>query len=422
MTTLAVSGWTSERRTMNGRWTPKMAMRMFCTSIALGLVSSLAAACGSSDGSVPDEGENFQILAVLGTSGLAAQPAAAQLAGVNAAIATINENGGITGRTAELKVVDDQSDPSRAVSLLTAELASAPPDLLFTGSSSAESVAVLPLATRRKVPFVNTNQASDLGNPAIAPYSFSTVATTSAQGTFMADEMKSKGFANIGLLIPNNAVGDASQAAYDSAFKEAGLGLVTERYEAGDIDMSAPISRLDSNEVDAVVFWSAGQASAYILASREKVGLTDVPFYGDAAVSTSDVASVITANQAKNVQFNAYGVSVRGVESEWLPGKKALVEELTAMDVEYTTSLLPYALAYDAVIVAANAFEAMDGQAGDPDAWRKAVEDDPEQKFASAMSDGYGYTAESHFRADFGGYQLVPADASLTDGQYEVSK
>ena len=115
------------------------------------------------------------------------------------------------------------------------------------------SVAVLPLAMRNKLPFVNGNQANELGDAQNAPYSFSTVAEPSAQGHFMAEQMKSEGFDTIGLLIPNNAVGDANEASYGAAFEEAGLVMEVERFEIEDIDMAAPISRLDDKDVDAVI-------------------------------------------------------------------------------------------------------------------------------------------------------------------------
>ncbi|GAA1002881.1 hypothetical protein Aple_001890 [Acrocarpospora pleiomorpha] len=402
--------------------TPKHTFRRrpFAVIASLLITVLTVAACGADgESGSPSATEPIRILALLATSGLAAPAGAPLLAGVNAAADVVNANGGVNGRKVEVKTLNTQSDPTRAVSLFQSEVASSKPDLVFAGTSSSEIVALAAATTAAKVPVVCPNQASAAGDAAQNPYIFSGAGASDVQSRFFAKQFKDAGYTDAGLLLPNSAVGEAQEAPYAKAFKDLGLNLRIEKYGAADLDMSAPLTRLRDAGSQAVVFFSVGPAGGYIIKSRAKIGF-DVPFYGDSAVATGNISGLFTAEEAEGVVLNAYQVSVAQTEAETLPGKKKLVATLAEEKITYTTPLLTYALSYDTVLAAMNAFITAGGKTDDPDGWRAAMENNPTAPFEPAMSSKFDWTKDSHFRGDPGPYVLIPANTPLVNGQYDV--
>lgn len=387
-------------------------------SASLSLMLVLTGCGGSGPAAEPDAGD-FYVLALLGTSGLVAPSAAPLLEGAKAAVAVINEAGGIKGEKVTLKVVDTQSDPSRAVSKLQAEIATRRPDLIYAGSSSAEVVALLPAVTRERIPLVTNTVADEVGDGRSFPYVFSSLAGRKTQAQFFVDLLADKGHRKVGVFAPNNAFGTSNAEGYVAAFKEAGLEVHSELFEQEDLDMSSPLARLRGRGVEAVVFLSTGPAGGYVIKSRAKIGM-DVPFYGDTAVATANVFSLITPEEAAGVELNTWAVNLDLPEAEQTEGKRKLVAALAAANYTYTTALGTNAMAYDAIMLAANAFERIDG--GDADAWKQAMIAGDGDKFAISIStENARYTEDDHFRKDMGGYTLLPAATPLENGIFQFA-
>ncbi|WP_214104132.1 ABC transporter substrate-binding protein [Acrocarpospora catenulata] len=393
--------------------------RPFAAVASLLITVLTVAACGADgEGGAQSETEPIRILALLATSGISAPSGEPLLAGVKAAADVVNANGGVNGRKVEVKTLNTQSDPTRAVSLFQGEVAASKPDLVFAGTSSSELVALAAATTAAKVPVICPNQAAAAGDAATNPYIFSGAGASVVQSQYFAKLFKDKGYTNAGLLVPNSAVGEAQEAPYAKAFQDLGLTLRIEKYGAADLDMSAPLTRLRDAGTQAVVFFSVGPAGGYIIKSRAKIGF-DAPFYGDSAVATGNISGLFTAEEAEGVVLNAYQVSVAQTDAEMLPGKKKLIATLAEENVTYTTPLLTYALSYDTVLASMNAFIAV-GKTDDPDGWRAAMENNPTTPFDPAMSSKFDWTKDSHFRGDPGPYVLIPASTQLVNGQYDV--
>ncbi|MCW2757260.1 MAG: branched-chain amino acid transporter substrate-binding protein, partial [Nocardioidaceae bacterium] len=119
--------------------------------MGLAAVSALAlSACGS-NASSGSSGGSYRILYVAGQTGVLSPTAIAIGRGIKAHVDAINAEGGLDGKKIVLQTKDDQSDPTRGVTLVQEQLnGDNPPDLVIPGVSSNEALAVAPLLARSK--------------------------------------------------------------------------------------------------------------------------------------------------------------------------------------------------------------------------------------------------------------------------------
>jgi ABC-type branched-subunit amino acid transport system substrate-binding protein len=377
---------------------------------------SSAAGSGSSagGGSSASPDKPFQIYAVAGETGAAAPVTPALLAGLKAAISTINAKGGILGRTVELTVANDQSDPTQAVSLVQAELAGGnKPDFVFGGTSSAEILAVSGVTNAAKIVTLAVGSSSVLGNAVKFPYTFSVDPTALAQAQSTVQYLKSKGYKNIGVIASDDATGNSYAAAYATAIEQAGLKVVdAESYPTTAVDMTPQLERINSKHHDAVVFEGV-EWGAYLLHSREKAGMQNVPFVADAATQSVDYASAVTAAEKQGVVMEVYKMNANNTTT---PGKTALLAALHKQGVNPALPLEVYALSSDMLLSYANAATA--AHSTDPDKVKAELQSgDVPEAFPTALTTKFDWTAALHLTDANGYFEFIPV-TGIVNGQY----
>lgn len=383
------------------------------------MVLALASCAGGDSEGASASGE-IRILAPLGLSGLSAPSAGIVQAGAKAAVEHVNSKGGVDGRKVVIDFVDTQSDPSRAVSVLKQKIAEKRPDIVYSGSSSTDVVAMLPALTQEKLPFVTNTVATDVGIGDANPYSFSSLAGQDLVADYYVKIFADKGINRIGLLYPDVPAGTTAAESYKKVLPDSGIEVVDASYDADALDMSAQLERLKSENVDAVLFWSLGPAGGYILKSRNKIGMT-TPFYGDTAASSANIGSVVTAEEAEGVELAVWNINVKKAGADDTQGSKDLMAQLATDKIEYKGPLSLYALAYDAIVLSLNGV-ANSEDPSDAASWAKAMIAQGDPTFPAAISaEKTGWTADNRFRQDMGPIQLIPASTPLVDGRFNIS-
>jgi branched-chain amino acid transport system substrate-binding protein len=356
-------------------------------------VSSLGACADEAGGE--DDGE-FTILALVAKSGLAAPGGLTTLAGAEAAVDMINEAGGINGQKVTMKVVDTKSDPTHTVSVFTQEIAKDRPDMLWAGSSSAEVVGLLPVATREKIPFMTQTGAPQVGDGKAYPYLFSSIATQAPEYTALAEEMAREGYGKVGLIAPNDVLGTAVLDGLEAELGDRDITVSRELFEPDDLDMSAPLGRLESDGVDAVIFSAASAAAGYVVKSRQKIGMTEVPFYGTTNTAAGNLFTLITPDEGEGVMINTYTMNTDLPDDQRTEGMRDLRARLDEKNFEFVTSIAVNVIGWDAIVLGANGFAEV-GKTGDVEAWRDAMLslDSASSTFPAAASDeAPGWTPE----------------------------
>ena len=362
-----------------------------------------------------DSDKDFVVYASLGLSGASSTFAPSLQEGMNAAVATINDNGGLLGRQMVLEVENNESVATTAVSNLQKRLKKDPaPELIWAGTTSSETLAMLSLTNREKVISLNNGSAPEIGDASKFPHSFSAGVTVAAQAEFLSRKLQEGGYKNVGVLTASGAFGEAQASQYRKTLEAAGLTVATETYEPDAVEMDGPLARLADSNPDVVVFNDFVHPS-YVLKSRIKVGMGDVPFIGDVSTTIKDISGTVTEEEKKGVTLTTYSVQSTDVDR---PGVDALLEQVRKAGHTINGGLYLYALAYDTLLAYANAVEATGTT--DVDKVRAAMEAGDGETYQLAISDKIGWTKELHLGTNAEVFTVIPV-VPMVAGQYKTT-
>lgn len=396
--------------------------RFLAAAVAAGF--GLVVACGGgSTGSTGgsggvDAGNPYKVLAIVADSGAFKPTTDLQLNALYVTADRINASGGILGRKVTVDMVDDAGDPAKAVSLLQQAInGSKKPDAVFAGTTSNETLAMLPILSSAKIFNIGTTSSNKIDDPANYPYTFRPTGPNSKFTAFSADLLKSKGYTKVGLLSSNDAIGQSFIEAYKTAFSRVGISLSSETYAATDLDMTPQLQRLMGSSPQAVVFVAGNQSLApLIMKGRQKLGIS-IPFFGDVGV-TADLYNLAGADAVK-------GSYVMGYKADLVPASGTNAEPMASFikDVKargpINSQLIAATLAYDALKL----IQVGAKQAGsvDPDKLKSALENLKTQPAGTFLTYAQmKFTPTEHFNQggtndDFGVSTIGP----VVDGQYK---
>jgi branched-chain amino acid transport system substrate-binding protein len=331
-----------------------ISMLKFKKLVAAAAVATLTiglAACssgGSSNTNSSGSSQPYQVLFMGGTSGFVATLAQAQLAGYQAGAADINAHGGINGRQIEITSVDTAADATKATSLLTQALSSStPPDLVIPGTTSAETLALLPQLTRSKILGMSESASNSINNPASYPYGFSVSVGQTLPAQALAQYVKSQGYKTVGILAASDETGTAGSTALQTAVQGVGLTANVVSYDAAAVDVSPELEKLRSGNPDVMLYIANGAQIPVILKSRQKIGWT-VPTIADLSTGSNDIWQLADGDPAKGTSAMVYPIQAYVDPSAQTEEFKNFNTELATVGVPpYTSSLSLYGLAWD---------------------------------------------------------------------------
>lgn len=172
----------------------------------------------------------------------------------------INAAGGIHGRKIRVLVEDNGYDPKKAVlatqKLLTQDRVFA----LVCTLGSPTSLASMPLAIERGVPFLFAGAASDSTYTPLHPLKFGLLTPngeqTRAEVKYAFEKLNKRRF---GVLYQDDDNGISFLRAVEAQLKVHGLAPIeAASYKRGDIDFSSQMARLKAGNVDAIMLGTAG--------------------------------------------------------------------------------------------------------------------------------------------------------------------
>ena len=389
----------------------------FLTGICLAAAISMAASACGADSAAESNGEesgDFILYASLGMSGADSAFAPSIKAGLEAAIGEINDNGGLLGREVKLEEDNNESNPTKAVSLLQDRIREGRPDLIWAGTASSESLAMQGLTTREKIMALNNGSAAELGDASTFPYAFSAGVQFSTVAEFLADYIAEQGHQKVGVLTGEDPAGEAAAGLYKNTLESAGLTVVSESYESESVEVDGPLVRLAGENPDLVLFNSTFGPEP-ILKSRVKVGMADVPFLGDTSTTIRSMAETLSDKEKTDVELTTFTVNTTAADN---PGVTNLTESLDEAGVDYSTSLFMYALAYDPILAYANAVESVGST--DVEKVRAAMEAGEGDTYSLSLGDNPGWTETTHLASGEGRFATIPI-VPLESGQFQVA-
>ncbi|QTV79062.1 ABC transporter substrate-binding protein [Microbacterium sp. NIBRBAC000506063] len=330
-----------------------------------------------------DEPIQVVVLGGLGAAGILADNASTSVTAALASVDAINDMGGILGREVQITHLEDNADPTVAVTKLREYIATeGKPALVMNSGPSTIAEATIPILTQNEIINFNIGPTAGSSDPSVSPFTFDLSATVPDYlGSFLA-EVESRGYQDIAILHGSSAYGELFGAQSKALYEEAGYNVTgMQGFDNAALDMTAQLSALQVGDPDVLILDAYGAPLGYVLQSLEKLGW-DVPIMGNTSVSATGLiateapAGVLGTDQVKNLTMQVFS------STQFDPDATAVndaVERMVAAGDIRSSLILAYN--YDSMFLLKAAAESA-GAIDDPNALVAALRDPAVQESA----------------------------------------
>ena len=286
----------------------------------------------------------------------------------------INAAGGVLGRKLALTVYDSGGDAEKARAFAKRLIEQDKVDLIVGGSTTGETMAVVPLVEQAQIPFISLAGAVVIVEP-VKKWVFKTPHSDRQACERIFVDMKARGTTKIALITGPGGFDKSMRGQCMGVAKNYGIEILAdESYGAGDTDMTAQLSKIKNTAgVQAVLNCGFGQGPAIVTKNYRQLSIGH-PLYQSHGVASKGFIQ-LAGGAADGVRLPAAALLV----ADTLPGSDPQKKVVLAYKNEYEstygeTFLSAYGgYAHDAVLFAAAALN----KAGSTDkaAVLKAIED-----------------------------------------------
>lgn len=220
----------------------------------------------------------------------------------------INKQGGVLGRQVELIVYDDGGAADKAASFTKRLIDSDEVDVIVGGSTTATTMAAVPLVERAGVPFISLAGAVVIVEP-VKKWVFKTPHTDRMAAEKVFADMKKRGITKVGMISEDAGFGKSGHEQSLLVAKNFGIEIVAdETYSPKDPDTTAQLTKIKAANPQAVFNFGFGQGPAIVTKNFKQLGLT-MPLYQSHGVASKDFIK-LAGDAAEGVRLPAAGLVV----------------------------------------------------------------------------------------------------------------
>jgi len=246
-------------------------------------------------------------------------------------VADINAKGGINGQQIKLFVYDDGGDPNQARTFGTRALEQDGVDALLAGSTTATTMALIPLAEDAQVPLINFAGAVQAVTP-VKKWNFKTPHTDLMACEKIFEDLKKRGLTKVGMISGKDAFGASMRQQCMTVTGKYGIEvLADESYGPGDTDMTPQLTKIKGTAgIQAVVNPGFGQGPAIVTRNYKQLDIK-VPLYESHGVGSKQYIS-LAGPAAEGVRLPAAALLVAEKLPDNDPQKKVVVDYKTTYE------------------------------------------------------------------------------------------
>ena len=256
-----------------------MIQRLLCRRAfgRLAIVSALAALFGL--GVAVQAAEPIRIGAFLAVSGGASFLGDPEKKTLEMYVEKVNAEGGVLGRPLELVAYDTASDAKKALTAVKRLILQDKVDVMIGGTTTGETMAVIPEVEKAGVPFISLAGASAIIDP-VKTWVFKTPHTDTLAVEKIFRDMTDRGLTRIGVLSGSGGFDKSCHENVLALAPELGITIVAdEAHGKGDTDMTPQLTRIKSAEgVQAFLYCGFGAPTSIVAKNFQQLGLT-MPHY-----------------------------------------------------------------------------------------------------------------------------------------------
>ncbi|MFI6335723.1 ABC transporter substrate-binding protein [Streptomyces sp. NPDC050535] len=264
---------------------PRSVRTATCAAVVTAAVLSACSAPGeSSDESGSDSGP-IKIAVVNAQSGQLSSLGDWEYKGAKLAVDEWNRKGGIDGRKIQIKLFDDQGDPTTGTNLARRIVNDKYVAMIGT-AESAVTIAMGPVLQQAKIPNITSGQSDGLV-ALKSPYLFLNGPTSTTYDSTLAKYLvRDKGFQKVAMITNNGSFGKGEHDAFLKAAKDLGVTPSTDQVVTTDQkDFSAALGTIRSKKPEVIFIGSEEVEAGLIVKQARDLGIT-APFAGAAPQGT----------------------------------------------------------------------------------------------------------------------------------------
>ena len=326
---------------------------------AAGLAALTLTACGAAPGTGSaaskgtEIGKTFKLGYDLELSGAVAAYGNAGKNGANLAVDEINKSGGINGKQITVVSKDNKSDNAEAATVVSNLINNDKVNAVIGSMTSGAVKSMTPNITKGAVPLVTpagTDDTLTVTNGKVNEYIFRSTFQDSYQGKVLANYTTNELKAKKVVLYYDNSSDYAKGIA--KSFEKTYTGKIVDKvsFQSGDKDFQATLSKIKSEDFDAIVMPGYYNETGLITKQARELGI-EQPILGGDGFADPTFITLAGDAAATNVYYVS-GYSAKALANE------TTTKFIAAYQAKYKSEPSMFdALAYDAVYMVKQAAE-----------------------------------------------------------------
>lgn len=235
----------------------------------------------------------------------------------------INKSGGIKGQQLELIVYDTTGDATKAVNLATKLIRDDKVVAIIGPSTTGESMAVIPVVEREKVPLISCAAGIKITEP-VKKWVFKTAQNDSLAVGRIYEQLQKQKLSKVAILTVSDGFGASGREQLKAQAAKYGITIVSDdTYGPKDTDMTSQLTKIRGIKPDAVICWGTNPGPALIAKNARQLGLK-LPLYMSHGVSSKKFIE-LAGDAAEGIRIPSGKVIVADQLAASDPQKKPLM-------------------------------------------------------------------------------------------------
>lgn len=374
-------------------------IRYLLSKCAAGLASALVVILAAGGAAAAETIKIGSFLAVTGGASFLGDPEKKTL---EMYVAEINAKGGIGGRQIELVLYDSGTDAKKAAGFVKRLINDDEVDIILGGSTTGETMAVIPLVEKAGIPFISFAGAGVIINP-VKKWVFKTPHTDRLAVQTIYENIKAQGLSKVALFAGSGGFDKSCRKNANELAGNYGMEIVAdETHGKGDTDMTPQLTKIKNTAgVQALLYCGFGADAVVAARNYKQLGLTLPHYQSHGSASMRFVKGTEGASEGMRLPAAALLVAKQLPDSH--PQKKLALAFEAAYQGKYNEPISTFGgHAYDGLMIAAGAIE----RAGGTDKEKVRAEIEKTSNYIGV--DGiYNLSATDHLGLDTNSFVMV---------------
>ncbi len=267
----------------------------------------------------------------------------------------LNAAGGLLGRKLQLVSYDSAGDAEKARTFARRLIEQDKVDVIVGGSTTGETMAVVPLVEAAGMPFISLAGAVVIIEP-VKKWVFKTPHTDRMACEKIFVDMKARGVTKAALISGAGGFDKSMRGECLKVAKNHGIDIVAdESYGAADTDMTVQLTKIRATPgVQAVLNAGFGQGPAIVTKNFRQIGMS-VPLYQSHGVASKEFIK-LAGEAAEGVRLPAAALLVADTLPDTDPQKKVVMDYKREYETRFKSEVSTFGgHAYDGLMLAMEA-------------------------------------------------------------------